>query len=112
MLMTKRRSKNDDVFEDARSRRQNLGKFIHSDPQNKKYSNKYRVTNANELKILLTKNKTHASNVPTITWQTSLRPNLGNNAAWDTKVKGNIIGRVEKPTIAKSQNRHGKRSSM
>ena len=83
MLMTKRRSKNDD-YDDTKSRRQDLTKFIHSDPQNKKYSNKYRVTNANDLKILLTKNKTHATNVPTLAWQTSLRPNLGNNSAWDT----------------------------
>ena len=50
--MTKRRS-NNDALEDQKSRRQNLGKFINSDPQNRKFSTKYRVTNANELKSLL-----------------------------------------------------------
>ena len=81
-------------MEDKKSRRQSLGKFINSDPQNRKFSTTYRVANANELKSLLSNNnKLHAKNVPTLAWQTSLRPNLGNNAALNTKVSMNLIGR-------------------
>ena len=35
-------------------RRNNPGNYLSSDPQNKKYSSKYRVKNVGELKMLLT----------------------------------------------------------
>ena len=64
--------------------RQNLGNYLSTDPQNKKYTDKYRVKNVNELKLLLKKGAT-ATDQATLNWTTGLRPNLGNNSAWSLK---------------------------
>ena len=59
---------------------QPLCNYLSRDPEMPKYHIKYRVKNVSELKDLLTRQ----SNQPTIAWQASLRPNLGNNATFVT----------------------------
>ena len=59
---------------------QPLCNYLSRDPEMPKYHIKYRVKNVSELKGLLTRQ----SNQPTIAWQASLRPNLGNNATFVT----------------------------
>ena len=57
-----------------------LSNYLSTDADAPKYHIKYRVKNVSELKSLLTKQ----SNQPTLDWQASLRPNLGNNATFVT----------------------------
>ena len=57
-----------------------LSHYLSTDANAPKYHIKYRVKNVSELKSLLTKQ----SNQPTLAWQASLRPNLGNNATFVT----------------------------
>ena len=57
-----------------------LTNYLSTDANAPKYHIKYRVKNVSELKSLLTKQ----SNQPTLDWQASLRPNLGNNATFVT----------------------------
>ena len=78
-----KKSKKNSVATGGGSQRRNImmGNFLSADPRATLYSSDYRIKNIGELKRL----SLRGTDQPTLSWMTSLRPNLGNNSEWSIK---------------------------
>jgi len=79
--------------------KRNLGPYLGSSADALKYSDKYRIKNLGELRLLLTK----STDQPTMMWSTNLRPNLGNDSSLKIKVKKPLFAATVQDYLASAQ---------